>query len=80
MTTTMTPETQPALPQTEPALPTGVTSIEMLTPVEAGLRLQLSADELLAAVNRGLLPAYDLGGHIRFRANDIAAVAAATAA
>ena len=73
MTTTMTPHPNPALP-------TGVTSIEMVTPVEAGLGLQLSAAELLDAVNRGLLPAYDLGGHIRFRANDIAAVAKATAA
>lgn len=59
-----------ATPATNPP-----TSIEMLTPLEAGLRLQLDADALLAVVDRGLLPAYDLGGHIRFRALDVARVA-----
>ena len=50
------------------------TSIEMLTPLEAGLRLQLDAESLLRVVDQGLLPAYDLGGHIRFRAHDVARV------
>jgi excisionase family DNA binding protein len=68
--------------QTLPAPPNGCAplTIDMLTPVEAGLQLQLSADALLDVVNRGLLPAYDLGGHIRFRAADVAAVAKGVAA
>ena len=73
MTITMTHDTNPLAAA-------GACSIDLLTPVEAGLRLQLSADALLDVVNRGLLPAYDLGGHIRFRAVDVAAVVEATAA
>ncbi|MEM7093294.1 MAG: hypothetical protein AAF567_09850 [Actinomycetota bacterium] len=52
------------------------TSVQMVTPAEAGAALCLSAEQLLDAVNHDLLPAYDLGGAIRFRASDVAAVAA----
>lgn len=51
------------------------TTIDMVTPQVAGATLQLDNDALLEVVNRGLLPAYDLGGVIRFRSADVAAVA-----
>ncbi len=79
MMTTTTPTTTTPTTTTPTTTPTAE-AIELLTPVEAGLQLQLSADALLDVVNRGLLPAYDLGGHIRFRATDVAAALEATAA
>lgn len=50
-------------------------AMDMVTPTVAGERLRLDSAALLDVVNRGLLPAYDLGGVIRFRAVDVAAVA-----
>jgi len=69
--TTTTTETAPnhataLIPASEP--------VSMLTPEQAGAFLQLSSGDLLDAVNRGLLAAYDLDGRIRFRASDVFAV------
>lgn len=51
------------------------TPIDMLTPTQTAARLELDDDALLALVNGGRLPAYDLGGSIRFKAVDVAACA-----
>ena len=51
------------------------TVIDMYTPSEAGAILRLDDRALLDAVNRGTLPAYDLGGSIRFRVSDVTELA-----
>ncbi len=53
-------------PTTAPA-----SSIEMLTPAETGARLGLDDHALLDLVNAGRLPAYNLGGSIRFKVVDV---------
>ena len=51
------------------------TVIDLYTPSQAGAVLQFDDTALLDAVNRGMLPAYDLGEGIRFRVNDVTALA-----
>ena len=52
------------------------TAIDMLTPTQVCDELHLDEASLLDLVNRGHLAAYDLGGHIRFRATDVVATLA----
>ena len=49
--------------------------IDLVGPCEACDMLAVSDDELLSMVNNRQLPAYRLGGHIRFRSADVAALA-----
>lgn len=51
------------------------TVIDLYTPAQAARVLGLDDTALLEAVNRGQLPAYDLGDTIRFRVGDIVALA-----
>ena len=46
-------------------------AIDLCTPIVAARILQLDETGLLDAVNGGRLPAYDLGGAIRFRVADV---------
>ena len=46
----------------------------MLTPSQVCRELVLDEQQLLAMVNDGCLPAYDLGGHVRFKVADVAAL------
>lgn len=45
--------------------------IDMLTPYQVCLRLDVSPAGLLDLVNDGSLPAYNLGGAIRFRVSEV---------
>ena len=49
------------------------TAIEMLTPAQTGRHLELDEAAILDLVNRGRLPAYNLGGSIRFKVRDVVA-------
>jgi len=50
-------------------------SIDMVNPTQAGEQLRLDQNALLGLVNAGRLPAYNLGGQIRFRVSDVRAIA-----
>lgn len=61
-----TPTALEALMHTSPG-------IDMLTPAQTGNRLSLDQAGILDLVNSGRLPAYNLGGSIRFKVVDVAA-------
>ena len=46
-------------------------TIDMLTPAQTCHRMRLDEQSVLDLVNSGQLRAYNLGGHIRFRAADV---------
>ncbi len=48
--------------------------IAMVTPSQVCQELAFDEQQLLAMVNDGSLPAYDLGGQIRFKAADVASL------
>jgi len=52
-----------------------MTSVDMFTPAQTCEFLRLDDTALLGLVNQGRLAAYDLGGHIRFKASDVRATA-----
>lgn len=56
------------------------TAIDMYTPHEACQSLQADETALLDLVNNGRLPAYNLGGAIRFRVSDVRTLANALVA
>lgn len=47
----------------------------LLNPSQASIALRVSANELLALVNDGELPAYNLEGLIRFRPDEVRTLA-----
>ena len=47
------------------------TSIDMFTPAQASHKLEIDDQALLALVNSGQLPAYNLDGQIRFKIADV---------
>ena len=49
------------------------TAIDMLTPAQTCSQLRLTEEALLNLINAGELPAYNLGGNIRFKVLDVAA-------
>ena len=51
--------------------------IDMYTPTEVLMRLDLEPDALVEMVNAEHLEAYRVGGHLRFRVRDVEALAAA---
>lgn len=72
MSTTLSPTTlSPTIQAATDAVPT---SIDLITPVEACRTLDVDADELLGLVNDAVLPAYKLGGFIRFRQTEVCAL------
>jgi|GEM_PF-2089571 len=48
-------------------------TIDMFTPERACEHLVIDDQALLAMVNSGQLPAYNIGGSIRFKVTDVAA-------
>jgi len=56
------------------------TNIDMLTPSQTCTRLALDEQAILDLVNSGRLPAYNLGGNIRFRDTDVSACSRALVA
>lgn len=48
-----------------------LTAIDLVDPAQACEKLGLNEQGLLALVNQGSLPAYNIAGHIRFRMTDI---------
>jgi len=52
------------------------TAIDMLTPSQTTMALQIDDRALLNMVNTGQLAAYNLGGSIRFKAADISGLSA----
>lgn len=51
------------------------TPIDMLDPAQTAAELRIDGQALLDLVNDGRLPAYDLGGNIRFKVVDVVACA-----
>jgi len=49
------------------------TTIDLLTPAQTCRLLDIRDRDLLAAVNDGSLPAYNLDGSVRFRRTEVAA-------
>ncbi len=49
-----------------------ISAIDMFTPAQVCRELVIGESELLDMVNDGRLPAYNLGGHIRFKVVDVA--------
>lgn len=70
--TTMTLQTTSTLHTKPTANPTG-SSIVMYTPAQTCVALAVSETALIDMVNTGRLSAYNLGGNIRFKVNDVQA-------
>lgn len=51
------------------------TTIDMFNPAETAAILATDESGILGLVNSGTLPAYNLGGHIRFRVADVNSLA-----
>ena len=74
----LAPATPTAVPtQTEPPAGTQCrrpfAAIDLVGPSQACAQLGTDDDGLLKLVNQGQLPAYNLGGNIRFRLTDVLA-------
>lgn len=50
---------------------TSTSPIDMFTPYQACIRLEVGPADLLDLVNDGSLPAYDFGDAIRFRVSEV---------